>query len=147
MDVIRYPAPTVEHLHALHELLTRRGWVADESGHIEPGDPADPEAGWRYPASFGGAVMNYFPDVTPLPLNCRFRMGWESRPVEFVIESAGSPAGCEVHNPAERSFPLGEGDELRLADIVAILTELEPQAASLDPRALLECRFFGTCVG
>jgi hypothetical protein len=66
---------------------------------------------------------------------------FDSHATDTVI----SEATCEEHNEVVRCFGLGEHDELRFADLSVLFDELEAEARDMDPRALIECRFFGPC--
>lgn len=146
VDVIKYPAPTDEHLHSLHRYLTRRGWVVADHVFPHPGFEFDAESGWRYPASYGGITINDVDDATPTVLKCYFVLDSPDEDHEFVIISVGNYRGCEDHAEVERSFSLGEHDaELRFAELSVLLDELEDKARDTDPRELIECRFFGPC--
>jgi hypothetical protein len=60
--------------------------------------------------------------------------------------AAGNFGGCDAHDELEYVFSIDEASgELDLVDVALLLDELEPQAAALVPRELLECRFFGAC--
>ncbi|MCU1648164.1 MAG: hypothetical protein JWN03_8439 [Nocardia sp.] len=144
--VVRYPTPTQEDLHRLNEYLTARGWVIEDFGHPGSKDGIDPESGWRYSASYAGVAMNQIDDVTPGPLLCFFRLECGAgRDPELAVISAGNYGGCAAHIQAEWQFSPGEGNEVRLADLSTLLDKLEPTARSLNPRELVECRFFGPC--
>ncbi|MFC9999664.1 hypothetical protein [Nocardia sp. NPDC127526] len=146
MDVIRFPAPTDDHMRALHEFLTARGWAIEDYGYPEQTPEPEPESGWRYQASYQGSAINHIPDITPAALHCWFSLAESGGDdTAFAVASAGNYGGCDDHIQREWRFPLNEGDELRLADLGELLDELEPQARDLDPRVLIECRFFGPC--
>lgn len=128
-------------LDPLHDLLMERGWEIDEHYLVEDGYPRDHEVYWTYPASYGGAEINQVGDATPCPLTCRVvpdGEGW----LEINVELAGNEQGCPEHWHAYHVVPISEDELERLA---TLLDQVEPQARSLDPRMLIECRFFGPC--
>ncbi|GAA5079957.1 hypothetical protein [Nocardia iowensis] len=59
--------------------------------------------------------------------------------------AAGTYEGCADHRRAEWRAPLEPGDELDLDQWASVLDEFEGHARELDPRPLIECRFFGPC--
>ncbi|MGX1779225.1 hypothetical protein ACWIGW_44460 [Nocardia brasiliensis] len=142
-------------LHRLHDFLTARGWRVDSWHDSDPetGYPLDAEAGWTYPASYGGVAMNDVDDVTPKPLSCDFFLDSNEYPDETAswslglrVSSAGNWGGCPQHglDVHESAVPEDCAD-IGLEQLAALLDRLEPQAGDLDPRALIECRFFGPC--
>lgn len=131
-----------------HEYLLGRGWQLDGDR-----DPAaawfadDPRAGWRYPASFGGRHLNAVADVTPAGLSSHFTFDDDGAEV-LVVVAAGNPRGngCAGHDSTEYVVRSADG-AIDLDELTALLDTLEPRAASLDPRTLIECLFFGPCKG
>jgi hypothetical protein len=125
-------AQTASDRQRVHEFLTGRGWRLDERAADEP-DP-----GWEFPGSFGGARCNAVADATPVPLQAYFSYGDDGAEV-FCVVPAGNlrGSGCAEHDTAERVVSLDGFGEL--------LDELEPRAAAHDLRALIECRYFGPC--
>jgi len=81
-----------------------------------------------------------------VPLQSYFTFGNEGDEV-FAILPAGNlrGSGCPDHDTQERFFPLTAAGGVDLAEIATLLDTLEPRARSLDPRALIECRYFGPC--
>ncbi|WP_018685390.1 hypothetical protein [Actinokineospora enzanensis] len=141
MGILYGPSVSVEQLTAVHDLLTTRGWTLDELICRENGYPVDPEARWCYPDSFGGVTMHVVSDVTPYHLTCRLDLDDEGG---VVIGSAGNYLGCDEHTEREHRVP-GQDDKLDLEGVAAVLDRLEPHARALNPRDLIECRFFGPC--
>lgn len=141
---IRYPAPTQQDLRGLTDFLATRGWVIEDVGHPGGSGAIDPESGWKYPASYAGAVMNQFDDITPAGLLCFFRLERGGPEPELVVISAGNYNGCRTHAQGEWCFP-SSGRTIRFTDLAVLFDELEPAARELDPRELIECRFFGPC--
>lgn len=135
------PSIEVDRLYGLHEFLTARGWAPGEfSDPDENGYPVDPETSWEYHPSFHGIAFHWFNDLSPSPLQCRFSFsGDEASGVE--VEEAGNWKGCAEHAIIEHHVP----DEPGFTELAALLDQLEPRARDLDPRALIECRFFGDC--
>lgn len=135
------PSPT-----DLHELLTARGWHLD--GERDPGDPGfsdDPESGWHYPATFGGRDLNAVGSVTPARLQCYFTLDGEGAEVVALLPAGNKLRnGCPEHDTDERLFG-GNGGIDGGIDFAAELDTLEPRARELDPRAVIECLFFGPC--
>ncbi|SEC48280.1 hypothetical protein SAMN04489727_3916 [Amycolatopsis tolypomycina] len=131
----------------VHEFLTARGWTLD--GAREPGETwfaNDPRAGWRYPASYGGTKINDVGDTTPVRLQAYFTFGEDGKEV-FTVVPAGNlqGSGCAEHDTTERFFPFTADGTVDLAGIAPLLESWEPRAQALDPRALIECRYFGPC--
>jgi hypothetical protein len=133
---------------SVHDFLTGRGWRLD--GHTDPGDAGffnDPDAGWSYPDSFGGISIN---DVdmtaTPRVLQAYFTFD-NAGDLTFAVLPAGNlgRTGCPEHDAKERQLPLTAEGTVDTSQLTTLLDELEPRARSLDPRALIECRFFGPC--
>ncbi|WP_280393643.1 hypothetical protein [Nocardia brasiliensis] len=150
MTTLYGPAPGAGHIELLHELLTARGWVVDDLGKpgrthgVEQFDAEWDE--WCYPPSFGGIRMNEVDDVTPTRLRCYFSLSSEGPSyARLILMGAGNYEGCADHRCAEWSARLDEGDELNLDQWASVLDEFESQARAIDPRVLIECRFFGTC--
>jgi hypothetical protein len=52
--------------------------------------------------------------------------------------------GCAEHTEKEHPIAV-EGDQLDLNRVAVLLEDLEPHAFGLNPRELIECRFFGPC--
>lgn len=131
----------------VHEFLTARGWLLDGDS-----DPArvwfadDVLAGWHYPETYGGRRINEVADTTPVRLQSYFTFDNEGDEV-FAVVPAGNlrGSGCPEHDTRERFFPLTAGGVVDLERIAALLDTLEPRARALDPRALIECRYFGPC--
>ncbi len=157
MNVLYGPSIRIAHLNGLHDFLTARGWELTEYAldSIEDGYPTDPEATWRYPHSYGGTQINKIDEVSPYPLSCWFTF---ANGLHIVISSAGNIRGCPEHADTEHEFEVDDpGHEVEAVDdqhdleqlgldrIAALLDELEPQARELNPRDLIECRFFGPC--
>ena len=147
------PGIAAEHLHGLHDYLIGRGWVItrpDWYGTDDDGRPTDPETRWCYSASYGGVAMNDVEDWTPCSLVCGF--GFEGG-LSVDVSAAGNWHGCEAHPVAEHSLPFEERydevaeryNDLDFTELGTLLDRLEPAAAGLDARALIECRFFGPC--
>jgi hypothetical protein len=130
--------PALARRQHLHEFVTARGWVPD--------DESGPDAGWHYPASFGGTTTNQVADATPARLTCYFSYD-DAGDAVFAIVPAGNlhGSGCAVHDTAERHLPLTAGGTADLAGLAPLLDDLEPRARDLDPRALVECLYFGPC--
>ncbi|MFG1641752.1 hypothetical protein ACGFMK_15815 [Amycolatopsis sp. NPDC049252] len=126
-------AQTASGRQRVHEFLTGRGWRLDAA--------ADPDAGWEYPGSFGGARCNPVADATPVPLQAYFSYGDDGSEI-FCVVPAGNlhGSGCAQHDTAEQVVPLDGFD-----GFAALLDDLEPRAAAHDLRALIECRYFGPC--
>ncbi|MGV9639286.1 hypothetical protein ACWDO0_34430 [Nocardia rhamnosiphila] len=147
------PGPTDEHVDRVHALLTARGWSIENFGIQLPPSPdrpdrPDPQNGWTYRPSYGGAVINHFDEVTPRRLDCCFRLADWKEPEdtsELQITAAGNWNGCAEHATVEHLFPFGDGDSIDLNEIEELLDELEAQAKTCNPRALIECLFFGPC--
>ena len=139
--------PTIEtaHLYALHEYLLGRGWVLGTM-HGEPdenGYPNDPDQDWYYAASYRGIAMNQVDDFTPSRLACAFSF---EGGLSIRVGTAGNWQGCPDHDEARHTISVDESaDELDFTQLGGLLDELEPIAAALDPRELIECRFFGAC--
>ncbi|WP_410636460.1 hypothetical protein [Amycolatopsis sp. cmx-4-83] len=132
---------------AVHTLLIARGWHL--AGGRDPGhDPFadDPTAGWHYPASFGGRQMNEVATTTPVRLQSYFTFDGRANET-FALVPAGNlhTNGCPTHDTAEQFVPFTPAGEADLDRIASLLDELEPQAESLDPRAAIECLYFGPC--
>ncbi|MGW3967683.1 hypothetical protein ACWED2_48245 [Amycolatopsis sp. NPDC005003] len=131
----------------VHEFLTARGWLLDGDS-----DPArvwfadDVHAGWHYPETYGGQQVNDVGDTTPVQLQSYFTFGNEGEEV-FALVPAGNlrGSGCAEHDTQERFFALTASGVVDLAEVAARLDVLEPRARALDPRALIECRYFGPC--
>ncbi|MEU4248757.1 hypothetical protein AB0F15_15250 [Amycolatopsis sp. NPDC026612] len=131
----------------VHEFLTGRGWHLD--GASDPGEAwfaGDPRAGWHYPASYGGQRINDVAGTTPVRLQSHFTFDDQGEEV-FTVVPAGNLRGngCSEHDTSERFFPLTATGVVDLDEIATLLDTLEPRARSLDPRALIECRYFGPC--
>lgn len=131
----------------VHEFLTARGWTLDGTG--DPGVAwfaNDPRAAWRYPASYGGITVNEVGETTPVRLQAYFTFGEDGEEV-FTVVPAGNlhGSGCAEHDTTERFFPFTAGGAVDLEGIAPLLETWEPRARSLDPRALIECRYFGPC--
>lgn len=142
MVVLRGPGVEVELLESLHRFLSQRGWQLGKYWNIgEDGYPFDPESGWDYPGSYGGIAMNDVGDVTPYPLSCRFGF---SDGLSVDVSTAGNYGGCSEHASAEHVVEV-DGHCLPTDRLASLLDPLEAQASRLDPRVLLECRFFGPC--
>ena len=143
MTTFHGPSISIDHLDELHGFLTARGWELDERSHCDAdGQPDDPETLWCYPDTFGGIAMHRIDDVTPYQLTCRF--SFEGDGLGIVIGAAGNYKGCVKH--AEKEHPIAvEGNQLDLHHVAALLDVLELHARQLDPRELIECRFFGRC--
>jgi len=134
-------AQTASERRRAHEFLTGRGWRLDErTGADAAGYPDDPDPGWEYPGSFGGARCNPVADATPVPLQAYFT--YEDGEEVFCLVPAGNlgGSGCAEHDTAERFVSL-DG----FGPVAALLDELEPRAEAHDLRALIECRYFGPC--
>lgn len=153
MTTISGPSIQVAHLTGLHDFLTARTWaLSEDTSRDEHGYPDDPEAMWCYTSSFGGVVMHDLGDITPFQLSCRFSF---RATLSIAVESAGNFQGCPAHTQVEHYIDVedaGETDrdadictDLDLGTLGALLATLEPQASALDPRQLIECRFFGPC--
>ncbi|WP_370961917.1 hypothetical protein [Amycolatopsis sp. cg9] len=132
---------------AVHEFLLARGWHL--AGGRDPGHDRfadDPTAGWHYPASFGGRHINEVATTTPVRLQGYFTFDDTGTEV-FALVPAGNlhTNGCPVHDTAERFVPFTPGGEADLDRLTTLLDELEPHAASLAPRAAIECLYFGPC--
>lgn len=141
--------PRFTRQRSVHEFLTARGWHLD--GDSDPGEAwfaNDPNAGWHYPASFGGERINEVSDTTPVPLQGYFTFGEEGEEV-FTIVAAGNlrGSGCAEHDTRERFFPLTADGGVDLAPVAALLDTLESRARDLDARAVVECLYFGPCPG
>jgi hypothetical protein len=137
----------IDRQRRVHEFLTGRGWHLD--GDSDPGRvwfTDDVHAGWHYPATYGGQRINDVADTTPVRLQSYFTFDNEGDEV-FTIVPAGNlqGSGCTEHDTRERFFPFTAGGAVNLDEIAALLDTLEPRARSLDPRALIECRYFGPC--
>ncbi|WP_290050197.1 hypothetical protein, partial [Amycolatopsis solani] len=106
----------------------------------------DPTAGWHYPASFGGRHINEVATTTPVRLQSYFTFD-DSGHETFAVVAAGNlhANGCPVHDTAEQFVPFTPTGEADLDHIASLLDDLEPRAASLDPRAAIECLYFGPC--
>ncbi len=131
----------------VHEFLTGRGWHLD--GDSNPGEASfagDAHAGWRYPASYGGQWINDVAGTTPARLQSYFTFDDQGAEV-FTVVPAGNLRGngCAEHDTGERFFALTADGAVDLDEIATLLDTLEPRARSLDPRALIECRYFGPC--
>ncbi|OXM61257.1 hypothetical protein [Amycolatopsis vastitatis] len=131
----------------VHEFLTARGWQLE--GDSDPGEAwfaDDPHAGWLYPATFGGQHINEVADATPVLLQSYFTFDDDGDEV-FTVVAAGNlhGSGCAEHDTGERFFSLTAGGDVDLDPIAPLLDTLEPRARSLDPRALIECLYFGPC--
>jgi hypothetical protein len=128
-------AKTASDRQRVHEFLTGRGWRLDERA------ADDPDAGWEFPGSFGGARSNPVADATPVPLQAYFT--YEDGEEVFCLLPAGNVrgSGCAEHDTAERLVPLGSD----LGPVAVVLDQLESRAAAHDLRALIECRYFGPC--
>ncbi|EOD67346.1 hypothetical protein [Amycolatopsis vancoresmycina] len=132
---------------SVHEFLTARGWHLDgESDPAEVRFADDVHAGWHYPATYGGQRINEVADTTPVPLQGCFTFGDEGEEV-FSVTPAGNlrGSGCAEHDTQERCFPLTAEGAVDLTEIAPLLDTLEPRARALDPRELIECRYFGPC--
>ncbi|MGW6728745.1 hypothetical protein ACWF9G_22835 [Nocardia sp. NPDC055029] len=139
------PSIATVHLHGLHEYLIGRGWVlgAVIGEPEEEGYPGDPEQDWYYAASYRGISMNDVDDATPSLLSCGFIF---ENGLSIRVGSAGNWKGCPDHNEASYSVHVDESaDALDFTQLGVLLDQLEPIAAALDPRELIECRFFGAC--
>ncbi len=123
-------AQTASDRQRVHEFLTGRGWRADERTADDPG--------WEFPGSFGGVRCHDVADATPVPLQAYFSYDDDGAEV-FCVLPAGNlhGSGCAEHDTAERVVPVD--------GIGPLLDDLEPRAAALDLRALIECRYFGPC--
>lgn len=136
----------------LHHLLLGRGWTVEDIAELDPdGWPLtgliNGPAYWCYPPSYGGVSMNRVNETTPDQLGCHISIDDDGSNAEVVITSAGNLSGCDQHIAGRYAFGLDDRDYSGL-DAVAVtelLEELEPQARALDPRELIECRFFGPC--
>jgi hypothetical protein len=134
---------------SVHEFLAARGWRLDGAA-----DPAvtwfadDPQAGWHYPGSFGGQRMNPVSDTTPVRLQSYFTFDREGDEV-FCVVAAGNlrGSGCPAHDTEERFFGFTADGKVDLDPIASLLDTLEPRARDLDPRAVIECLYFGPCLG
>ncbi|MEV0773556.1 hypothetical protein [Nocardia salmonicida] len=145
---MRLYGPSVEssHVHALHDYLVGRGWVLgtvlfelDENGY-----PDDPQQDWYYAASFRGISMNSVDDATPSRLSCGFDS--DDAGLSIRVGAAGNWKGCPDHDETSHSVDVDEkADALDFPQLGVLLDRLEPVAAALDPRELIECRFFGPC--
>ena len=141
MNVLYGPSIEIDRLDALHDALIARGWrIGHDSDLDENGRPCDPEGSWRYPASFGGVAINKVGDASPYPLTCSFT--YSSGHGEIEVVPAGNEEGCEDHRPEPVVIEAGEHE---LEELAEILDDLEVRARDLDPRVLIECRFFGPC--
>ncbi|MGY1980149.1 hypothetical protein [Nocardia gipuzkoensis] len=130
---------TDDHVRDLHTLLTARGWsIQDYTDPDENGWPENIEAGWCYPGSYGGEPMNLIDEVTPEGLTCQFNL--EDQTIE--VDTPGNYGGCDNHMAGRYRIPI---DEFDLSALRVLLDDLEPKARALDPRVLIECRFFGPC--
>ncbi len=131
----------------VHEFLTARGWLLDgDSDPTRAWFADDVHAGWHYPETYGGRRINEVAGTTPVRLQSYFTFDNEGDEV-FAVVPAGNlqGSGCAEHDTRERFFPLAAGAVVELAEIAALLDSLEPRARALDPRALIECRYFGPC--
>ncbi|MEV6876157.1 hypothetical protein [Amycolatopsis sp. NPDC051128] len=131
----------------VHEFLTGRGWQVD--GGSDPGDLAfaeDPHSGWHYPASYGGRHVNTVSDTTPVPLQSYFTYDRDGDEV-FGVVPAGNlrGSGCAEHDTREQFFAFTADGAVDLDRLAPLLDVLEPRARALDPRALIECLYFGPC--
>ncbi|MFE3280052.1 hypothetical protein [Nocardia sp. NPDC059239] len=136
----------------LHVFLLGRGWVTEDVADLdEDGWPlsglVNSPGWWCYPPSYGGAVMNRVDEVTPEQLSCHISTDDDGTNAQVLVTSAGNLSGCELHIVCGYSFDLDDRDYtgLDLADLAESLDVLEPQARAIDPRELIECRFFGPC--
>jgi hypothetical protein len=132
----------------VHEFFTGRGW--DLEGSSDPGSVTfldDTRAGWVYPGCYGGVAMNAVEGMTPVGLQGYFTFDNDGEVVLCVV-AAGNlrGSGCAEHDTGERFFPAAADGGFDLDEVGALLDTLEPRARALDPRALIECRFFGPCV-
>jgi hypothetical protein len=125
-------AQTASDRQRVHEFLTGRGWRLDGRA------ADDPDAGWEFPGSFGGARSNPVADATPVPLHAYFSYGDDGERV-FCVVPAGNlhGSGCAEHDTGERVVAVD--------GFASLLDELEARAAAHDLRALIECRYFGPC--
>lgn len=120
-------------VEAVHEVVTARGWTTDRGP--EHADPV-----WVYPASYRGLRFQEFEDLSPMPLACWIQHGDD--PGWVFVEQAGNVRGCRRHTVHTHLVVVDDdpGPVLR-----TLLDSLEPTARALDPRALVDCRFFGDC--
>ena len=131
----------------VHEFLTARGWHLE--GGSDPGETwfaDDVRAGWHYPASYGGRHINDVAGTTPVRLRGYFTFADDGDEV-FAVVPAGNlrGSGCAEHDTHERFFPLTASGAVDFDEVAPLLDALEPRARSLDPRVLIECRYFGPC--
>lgn len=132
-----------DHLNELHAFLTARGWELDEFTYRDDdGQPVDPDTAWYYADSFGGITMHRIDDLSPCRLTCRF--GLEDDGLSIVLGAAGNYKGCVEHAETEHSIA-AKGNQLDLDRVTVLLDDLEPHARKVNPKDLVECRFFGRC--
>jgi hypothetical protein len=134
---------------AVHEFLTARGWHLDG-----PADPAtarladDPNTAWRYPATFGGRQVNKVAEATPVPLHGYFTFDAQGNEVFALVPAGNDPGnGCPEHDTREQVIPFTRAGTVDFAGMVPTLDTFEARARDLDPRALIECLYFGPCKG
>lgn len=150
-DSVRRRQPWEVAVRDLHVFLIGRGWVAEDIADLdENGWPlcglVNSPAWWCYPASYGGVVMNRVDEVTPERLGCHISIRDDGSDARVLVAFAGNLGGCDRHIVSEVRFDLDDKyTNLDLAGIAELLDLWEPQARAVDPRELIECRFFGPC--
>ncbi|MCK2240983.1 MULTISPECIES: hypothetical protein [unclassified Crossiella] len=148
-----------EQLHELQRLLEARGWVLstdDEDMLDEQGCVISPEATWEYPAAYtawqldqnvdqGQDLDSDDEDAAPHVPLCRFSFEQnDDRGELIVVDTAGNWKGCEAHRVVHHEVPATKEG---LAQLPTVLADIEEQARTLDPTALIECSTSGPCSG
>ncbi|PKW13669.1 hypothetical protein [Saccharopolyspora spinosa] len=134
----------------LHRYLVgQRGWIVSpllDNEIDDDGVPDTAEPIWDYPQSYRAVEIHEIAEAGPQILDAvtdidESTWDWAPKPIKF--NTAGNVRGCEKHDIIQRFFPMSALDDP--TEMSAFLDEAEAHARELDPRELIECRFFGPC--
>ncbi|HWO65716.1 MAG TPA: hypothetical protein VNO31_37355 [Umezawaea sp.] len=130
-------------LKQVHDFFVGRGWRLIYNDLDEEGVPRNPEALWGYAPGYGGATINSLDGVEPSKPDAALNL--ESDKPELEITTAGNENGCPQHaRHVVISLELTAGTT-ELDSLNPVLDEIESAARAMNPRELIECRFFGAC--
>jgi hypothetical protein len=137
---------SLEQLHDLQRLLEARGWKLgpwQEDRLDEHGMAVHLECSWEYPAAYNSADFDEDDDDGPYIPKCGFSFDLDGHEPELiVVETAGNWGGCDQHRTTRHSVP---ATETGIAQLPALLSEVEKHARPMDPHELIECTSTGAC--